>query len=341
MFKDLKDFAHKLATLPDADSSARQAAQSRQEQLTKPPGSLGRLEELAVFLAGWSRNGLPCTDRMKTVIFAGNHGVTAQGVSPYPPEVTAQMIANFKNGGAAINAITASTGAALEVVGLDLDRPTVDITVAPAMTENELLASLNAGADVITSEVDVLALGEMGIGNTTIAAALSASCFGGSGADWAGPGTGLDDEGIGKKAEVVDRALGLHAEVRCAADRLRCLGGRELAAIAGAVLAARHRRVPVVIDGYVASAAVAPLFADNPNIMAHCMAGHASAEPAHIKLLARLGLMPILDLGMRLGEGTGATLALSVLRAAAATHNGMATFEEAAVANRTTGDGDG
>ncbi len=337
MFSDLQEFAQKLADLPVADVEARQRALARQAELTKPPGSLGRLEEIAVFLAGWSDTGLPCVDKAKTAIFAGNHGVTAQGVSPYPPEVTAQMVANFENGGAAINAMTASVGAELDVFGVHLESPTGDITSGPAMNESELLEALNIGAGAVTGDIDILAVGEMGIGNTTIAAALSASCFGGSGTDWAGPGTGLDDQGVGKKADVIDRALALHRNVKSAADRLQCLGGRELAAIAGAVLTARHQRCPVVIDGYVASAAIATLFADNPEITAHCVAGHKSAEPAHTRLLAKIGLIPILDLDMRLGEGTGATLALAVLRAAAAAHNGMATFEEASVANRTSG----
>ncbi|MEM9358071.1 MAG: nicotinate-nucleotide--dimethylbenzimidazole phosphoribosyltransferase [Pseudomonadota bacterium] len=340
MFNDLQDFAQKLADLPVADVEARERALARQAQLTKPPGSLGRLEELAVFLAGWSDNAQPRVDKAKTAIFAGNHGVTAQGVSPYPSEVTVQMVANFRNGGAAINAITASVGADLDVFGLRLEQPTGDIVSGAAMTEAELLEALNIGASAVTADIDILAVGEMGIGNTTVAAALAASCFGGSGADWAGPGTGLDDQGVGKKANVINRALARHSDAMSATDRLRCLGGRELAAIAGAVLAARHRRCPVVVDGYVASAAIAPLFADNNEITTHCVAGHKSAEPAHTKLLGKLGLTPVLDLDMRLGEGTGASLALAVLRAAAATHNSMATFEEAAVANRSSGSGD-
>lgn len=338
MFSDLQDFAQKLANLPAADIQAREAALARQAQLTKPPGSLGRLEELAVFLAGWSSDGRPRAEKAKTVIFAGNHGVTAQGVSPYPPEVTAQMVGNFQNGGAAINTITSSVGASLDVVQLDLDRPTGDISTGPALTESELLQALNRGVDAVGSDIDLLAVGEMGIGNTTIAAALSASCFGGSGRDWAGPGTGLDDQGINQKAQVIERALELHKGAPDAATRLALLGGRELAAIAGAVVAARHQRLPVILDGYVASAAVAPIFVDNPDVVAHCVAGHASAEPAHTKLLGKLNLTPLLDLGMRLGEGTGATLAVSILRAAAAAHNNMATFEEASVANRPAGD---
>lgn len=337
MFASLDDFASALHNLPAPNAEARQAARRRQGELTKPPGSLGRLEACAEFLAGWGRTPQPCAERVKTLIFAANHGVTARNVSPFPPDVTAQMVANFKAGGAAINAITASVGSQLDVIPLALDTPTGDISSAPAMTPDELLAALKAGADAVPADIDVIAVGEMGIGNTTIAAALSANAFGGSGADWCGPGTGLDAAGVANKAAVVDAALARHAGATTAAERLACLGGRELAAMAGAILAARHARVPVILDGYVATAALAPLFKDNPAVTDHCLAGHLSAEPAHARLLAAMDLDPLLALDMRLGEATGATLALAVLRAAAATHNEMATFAEAAVSNRDAG----
>jgi nicotinate-nucleotide--dimethylbenzimidazole phosphoribosyltransferase len=203
------------------------------------------------------------------------------------------------------------------------------------MSEEEVLEALNAGAQAVDPHADLLAFGEMGIGNTTIAGALAAAALGGVGADWAGPGTGLGAEGVAHKAAVIDEALSLHrSEARSAAECLRRLGGRETAAIAGAVVAARHRLIPVVLDGYVVTASIAPLFRENPAIAAHCLAGHCSAETAHAKLLAAIGLAPLLDLGMRLGEGTGATLAISVIRAAARAHNEMATFAEARVANR-------
>ncbi|MGI9424654.1 MAG: nicotinate-nucleotide--dimethylbenzimidazole phosphoribosyltransferase [Hyphomicrobiaceae bacterium] len=323
-----------LGTLPAADEAARSVARDRQGNLTKPPGSLGRLEELAIFLAGWGRQPRPLVDTAKTVVFAGNHGVTAQGVSPYPPDVTMQMVANFHNGGAAINAITNVAGAQLQVIALDLDEPTQDITVADAMSEDDLLAALNAGAEAVTPDLDLIAVGEMGIGNTTIAAALAARCFGGTGADWAGPGTGLDDAGVKTKAQVIDKALARYNKTATSLTCLKSIGGREIAAIAGAVVAARHQRVPVVLDGYVATAAVAPLYIERPEIVDHCIAGHVSAEPAHRRLLSEMQLDPLLDLGMRLGEGTGASLAITLLKAAAATHNNMATFAEAAVSNR-------
>lgn len=334
-FQDLAAFAHALHDLPPANERWRAAARTRQSELTKPAGSLGRLEECAVFLAGWSTGERPRMDDPRVAIFAGNHGVTERGVSPFPTDVTAQMVANFANGGAAINAIAKSCGAALSVVPLSLDAPTGDISRRAALSEAELLEALNAGAAAVAQGGDLLAFGEMGIGNTTIAAALAAMALGGSGADWAGAGTGLDAAGVAHKAAVIDEALALHNAAKGnAAETLRRLGGRETAAIAGAVLAARHRGVPVVLDGYVVTASVAPLFATNPAILDHCLAGHCSAERAHRTLLARLGLRPLLDLDMRLGEGTGAVLAMALLRAAVAAHNEMATFAEARVANK-------
>jgi nicotinate-nucleotide--dimethylbenzimidazole phosphoribosyltransferase len=335
MFSSLSSFADALQDLPPANQSRRADARAREEQLTKPAGSLGRLEDCAVFLAGWGGSPQPRAEIARVIVFAGNHGVTARGISPFPADVTEQMVANFANGGAAINAIAAVGNVALEVVPLALDRPTGDISRQVAMSEAELLEALNAGARAADKGGDLIALGEMGIGNTTIAAALAAAALGGTGADWAGPGTGLSAEGVAHKAAVIDEALALHrGAAGSAADILCRLGGRETAAIAGAILAARHKLIPVVLDGYVVTASLAPLFRDNPAIADHCLAGHLSAEPAHRRLLDRLGMKPLLDLGMRLGEGTGATLAIAILRAAVAAHNEMATFAEARVANR-------
>lgn len=350
-FATPSDFAAALAKLPMANGALELAARRRQEQLTKPPGSLGRLEQIAIHLAGWHVDGKPRAEHMEVAIFAGNHGVTAQGVSPYPASVTGQMVANFKAGGAAINAIADSLALGLRIVTLKLDKPTADIMTAPAMSEDETLEALNAGAGTPHAETDVLILGEMGIGNTTIAASLAAAALGGLGKEWAGPGTGHDKAGVARKAAVIDTALararksadGRSANTKSAEPKpaqlsafeiLRQLGGRETAAIAGAVLAARLKRIPVILDGYVVTASIAPLFKDNPAIVDHCLAGHVSAEPAHAKLLHKMKLDPLLDLGMRLGEGTGAALAAAIVRAAAAAHNNMATFAEAAVENR-------
>ncbi|HKJ62816.1 MAG TPA: nicotinate-nucleotide--dimethylbenzimidazole phosphoribosyltransferase [Hyphomicrobiales bacterium] len=335
MFATLSDFHDALHDLPPANEAWRTEAQERQQQLTKPLGALGRLEECAIFLAGWGDEAAPRVENPRIVVFAGNHGVTARGVSPFPPDVTEQMVANFASGGAAINALAKSCGAELDVVPLSLDRPTGDISRGPAMSEEELLEALNAGASAVAKGGDLFAFGEMGIGNTTVAAALAALSFGGSGAQWAGRGTGLDEEGVAHKARVLDEVIELHKEAaHGAADKLRLAGGRETAAIAGAILAARHRRVPVVLDGFVVSASLAPLVCDNPAIVDHCIAGHCSAERAHRKLLGYFGLRPLLDLDMRLGEGTGAALAISIVKAAVRAHNEMATFTEARVANR-------
>ncbi len=330
----LADMRRLCADLPPGDEAAAAAVTGRQERLTKPPGSLGRLETLAAWLGRWQRREMPRLDQVDILIFAGNHGVTAQGVSPYPAAVTAQMVANFRAGGAAINQIAAAAGARLHVHPLLLDAPTADMTQAPAMTEAEFCAAVMAGAAAVPGGCDLLCLGEMGIGNTTAAAALSAALYGGDGARWAGRGTGIDDTGLARKAAVVDRALGRHRPV--AEDPLAaamCLGGRELAALLGATLAARLGGVPVLLDGYVVTAAVAPLAVAAPGALDHTALAHVSAEAGHRALAARLGLAPILDLGMRLGEGSGAALAVPILRAAVACHAGMATFDEAGVSD--------
>jgi len=333
-FPSVAAFEAALSELPGANTQAAAAAAARQMELTKPPGSLGRLEEIAVFMAGWQGQAVPVLERGRAAIFAGNHGCVVHGVSAFPASVTAAMVDNYQAGGAAINALAGVAGLDLKIVALQLDRPTADFTLAPAMTEQECLAALSAGAEVVTPDLHLLSVGEMGIGNTTAAAALCARSFGGDGAAWAGPGTGLDTAGLQRKARVVDQALACHAEApRGAFETLRRLGGREIAAIAGAVLEARRLNVPVVLDGFITCAAVAPLFTAAPAIVDHCLAGHVSAEPGHARLLERLGLAPLLQLGMRLGEGSGAAVAVLLVRAALAAHAQMATFAQAGVAD--------
>ena len=334
-FESPQAFAARLADLPGPDAGAREAAAARQAQLTKPAGSLGRLEEIALFMAGWQGKVRPALDRVRTAIFAGNHGVTRHGISAFPADVTVQMVANFEAGGAAINQLARAAGLELRVIALDLDRPTADFTEAPAMSADECLAALNRGAELVEPGLDLLTVGEMGIGNSTAAAAVCARGLGGDVRDWAGPGTGLDSAGIARKVAVIEQALAKHADApRTAFETLRRLGGREIAAIAGAVLAARHARVPVMLDGFIACAALAPLVADQPALAEHCLAGHCSAEPGHRRLLHQFNLTPLLQLGMRLGEGSGAAVAVPIVRAALATHNGMATFAEASVSGK-------
>lgn len=333
MFATPTAFLAALQGLPQPDQAARSAAIARQGQLTKPPGSLGRLEDIAVFMAGWQGRERPRIDNARALIFAGNHGIVARGVSAFPASVTAQMVSNFEHGGAAINALSTTAGLDLRIVAIDLDRPTDDFTDAPAMSVEDCLDAINLGAAAVAGSPDLVVLGEMGIGNTTTAAALCMASFGGSGRDWVGPGTGIDSDGMVRKIAVVEAGLARHREaIGTPFEVLRRLGGRELAAIAGAVVAARLMGVPVVLDGFICCASVAPIAAACPDILAHCLAGHVSAEPGHSRLLTSLALDPLLSLDMRLGEGSGAAVATLIVRAALAAHDGMATFAEAGVA---------
>ncbi len=329
---DLDEIRALFAHLPGPDLASGNAAAQRQTRLTKPAGSLGRLEELAVWLATWQARHPPAADRLRVAVFAANHGVAARGVSAYPASVTAQMVQNFIAGGAAINQLCRIVDADLKVYEMDLDMPTGDITVQPAMSEAECAKAMAYGMMTVEPGIDALALGEMGIGNTTAAAALCAGLFGGDAALWTGPGTGVAGAALAAKCRAVADAVARHAPpARDPFDLLRRLGGLELAAIAGAVMAARLGRVPVVLDGFVATAAAAVLFAADPQALDHCVVAHVSAEPGHRRLLEQIGKAPLLDLGMRLGEASGAALALALLKAAAACHNGMATFAEAGV----------
>jgi nicotinate-nucleotide--dimethylbenzimidazole phosphoribosyltransferase len=331
-FADLDSLRAACLAPSAGDPGAAEAVQARQAQLTKPPGSLGRLEDLVAWLARWQARAMPKLDRVDVLVFAGNHGVTAQGVSPYPAEVTTQMVANFAAGGAAINQLADAAGATLRVLPIALDRPTADITVAPAMGIPDFLEAVSIGHAAVQPGTDLLCLGEMGIGNTTAAAALAAALFGGAGIDWAGRGTGVDDAGLARKRAAIDRALARHEAART--DPLlaaACLGGREFAAILGATLAARQLGVPVLLDGFVCTAAAAPLAALHRAGLEHALLAHVSAEFAHCRLAAVLGMPPLLDLGMRLGEASGAALAVPLLRGALACHIGMATFAQAGV----------
>ena len=326
----LADVAGLAKTLPQADLAALEAARARQNSLTKPPGSLGRLEDLACFMASWRGVDRPTISRAQAVVFAGNHGICAQGVNPYPQAVTAQMVLNFQHGGAAINQLCRANGADLSVIALELDRPTADFTEGPAMTEAETLAAMHEGAAAVDLSADVLILGEMGIGNSTIAAAMAAALFGGEVSAWVGAGTGSDSDGMKRKIAAIEKGLARHTG-RDAMGVLAALGGREQAAICGAVLAARAARIPVILDGFICTAAASALYAADKALLDHCLVGHCSAEPGHRKLLAALDKRAVLEFDMRLGEGSGAALALGILRAALECHNGMATFGEAGV----------
>ena len=336
MFKSRAEFLSSLTNLPSASLEYQNSAIKRQSMLTKPEGALGRLEEVSVWLSGWQAREVLQLERIELLLFAGNHGVVEEQVSAFPADVTKEMVANFQRGGAAINALTKSFGHGLKIIPLEIDTPTHNFVFEPAMSEADVLAAINVGADAVNElEVDLLYLGEMGIGNTTSAAALAAAVFGGRGLDWAGPGTGLSHTSVRHKAMVIDRGLDLHKNnIETAFEAMMCLGGRELAAIMGAVVAARLRRLPVLLDGFVSTAAAVPLVLHGLEMLDHCMVGHSSAEPAHQRMLDHLWKEPLLNLNMRLGEGTGAALAAEIVKGAVVTYNEMATFEGAAISSK-------
>lgn len=327
-----------FASLPAPDMTAVAAVRARDAQLTKPPGALGRLEEIVEWLAAWQGVAEPAIARPLVAVYAGNHGVVAQGVSAFPASVTAQMVQNFMSGGAAINQICKAHDIGLKVYELALERPTQDFTQAPAMDEREAAATFAYGFEAVEGGIDLLAPGEMGIGNTTSAAAIYAALYGGPAARWTGRGTGVDAAGLARKNAAIEQALALHGPyLSDPLEIMRRLGGREIAAMMGAITAARINRVPVVLDGYVVCAAAALLHAITPDAIDHCVAGHVSAEGAHADVLARLRRKPLLDLGMRLGEGSGAGLAIAIVKTALACHQGMATFEAAGVSGKADG----
>lgn len=329
-FSTLAEFQSVLADVPAADEAAREGARTRNAQLTKPAGSLGRLEEIAAWYAGWRGDAQPRVEAPQVVVFAGNHGVTARGVSAFPVEVTVQMVANFEHGGAAINQLSRNAGAKMSVHAIDLDRPTGDFTETVAMDEADCVAALKTGWNAVDASADLLVVGEMGIGNTTSAAAIANALFGGTAQDWVGRGTGVDDAGLKIKQDVVSAGVALHGG-KAPLDILASLGGRELAAMAGAIARARVLRIPVILDGFICTAAAATLERAVTGALDHCLAGHLSEEAAHGRVLAVLGKEPLLSLGLRLGEGSGAALAIPLVRAALECHSGMATFAEAGV----------
>lgn len=331
---DLMTLRTLLADAPGADTTAQQAATDRNGQLTKPPGALGRLEDLAIWYAAWRGNPKPSINAPQVIIFAGNHGIADQGVSAFPAAVTEQMVLNFQHGGAAINQLAKAVGARMDVHSLELDRPTADFTEGAAMTDDECLAALRVGWNAVDPDADLLVVGEMGIGNTTAAAAISTALFGGDAGDWTGRGTGVDDAGLSLKTRVVEQGVARHcSDAPDGMQILARLGGREIAAMAGAIAAARVLRIPVILDGFICCAAAACLQNLVPTALDHTVAGHRGAENAHAALVAKLGKEPLLSLGLRLGEGSGGALAINILKSAVACHSGMATFAEAGVSD--------
>jgi nicotinate-nucleotide--dimethylbenzimidazole phosphoribosyltransferase len=314
--------------LPAPDEAAAGAVRRRAAEVLRPSGAFARLDEAAAWLASWQRTATPAVTRPALVVFAGDHGVVSEGVSAYPAGVTAAMLHALGAGVATAPVLAEEVGASLRVVDCGVGSPTRNLAVEPALDETRFAGCFDLGrAAVREVDADLLVLGEMGIGNTTAAAAVAASLFGLTASDWTGRGTGVDDATLARKAEVVGRARERIAS-RDPLEVLRHAGGTEMAALAGAALEARLRSIPVVLDGFVVTASVAPLDAVRPGALAHCIAGHRSPEPGHALLLEKLGMEPLLDLGLRLGEGSGALAAVPLLRMAARAVCEVATFEE-------------
>ena len=318
------DFRALLAKLPPLDAAPALRVRENFARMEKPAGSLGRMEDIAAWLAGASGR-MPAVIRPIVAIFAGNHGVARHGISPQAVDATQRSVELAAAGGAAVNQVCIAYDLGLKLYDLALDLPTADFTEEAALDERDCAATMAFGMEAVAGGVDLIALGNVGVGGSTIAAAISAALFGGSGADWVGPGSGADIATIARKAEIVDRGLKLHAaHLKEPLEVLRRFGGREFAAVAGAILAARLEKAPVLLDGFATTAAAAVLHRIDPAALDHCLLSHVSTEPGHRKLADELGLKPLLDLGIGQGEGTGAALAAGLVKAAALIHSGMA-----------------
>lgn len=335
VYKDILDFFHGNIKIPQFDKLTASYARKLQNQLTKPNYSLGKLEDFAVWMSGWQKKMNPTSENLECLIFAGNHGISHKGVSAYPSEVTSQMVENFKNGGAAINQLCNLANINLSVIPIDLDNPTKDFSEQEAMNNTEVLAAMQLGYSSVSSNCDLLVLGEMGIANTTSATAISCALFNEKVEEMVGIGTGLNKSQLSNKINIIEKALSLHGkDFSDTVSILSCYGGREISAIIGAIISARLKSIPVLLDGFTCTAAAASLILFDKTILDHCLISHLSTEPGHSKILKYLKKEPILDLKLRLGEGSGAATATLILKAALATHNGMATFKRAKISQK-------
>ena len=321
--------SERLADLPAPDEAARAETRSRADSVLRPAGALAWLDDIAVWKAGWQRTGSPTVEHPAALVFAGDHGVAAAGVSSYPSDATAAMLDATQQGRATINAFADAAGATVTAVDVGVGRPTADMRHEPALTAerfDEITETAFAAVDDL--DTDLLVLGELGIGNTTAAAAIAAAFAGGEATVWVGRGTGIDDAGLDRKRSAVQESLRRIAGLVDPLEILREVGGSELVGMAAAAVAARHRSIPIILDGYICTAAVLPLHVAEPTALDHCVVGHCSAEPGHRLLLDRLEKRPLLDLDMRLGEGSGAMAALPLVKMACAGVVDVATFDE-------------
>ena len=318
-----------LTALPPGDHEAADAVRVRAADILRPAGALARLDEVAAWVAEWQGTATPAVRKPAALIFAADHGVASAGVSMYPIDVTAAMLSAYRAGKSTISAFAAIAGAAVAAIDVGVGRPTGDIRIEPALSHERFEEACTAGREAVERlDADLLVLGEMGIGNTTAAAAVVARLSGGDVDQWVGRGTGVDDEGLARKRDAVRAAVARIAGVTDPLEVLREVGGAELAAIAAAIVAARFRHLPVVIDGYVVTASALPLHALVPGALDHCLVGHCSAEPGHRRLLQQLDKRPLLDLEMRLGEGSGAMAAVPLVAMACAGITEVPTFGE-------------
>jgi nicotinate-nucleotide--dimethylbenzimidazole phosphoribosyltransferase len=316
-----------LVDLPSPDAAAAAVAE-RASHVLRPRGALARLDEVACWLAAWQRTTRPAVERPAAVVFVADHGVADEGVSAYPQSVTEAMLRALQQGVATASMMADIVDATLDVIDVGVGRPTGNLVREPALSHERFAECIETGRDAVRRlDCDLLVLGEMGIGNTTAAAVVCAALFGLTAEDWAGRGTGLDDAGLARKIAVIEAARRRVGEVT-PFETLRQLGGAELVSLVGATLEARIASIPVVLDGFVVTAAVAPLYLARRDALGHCIAGHCSAEPGHRLLLEKLGMRPLLDLDLRLGEGSGALAAVPLIRIAAAAVSKVATFEE-------------
>ena len=321
-----------LAGLAQGDEAASAAVTGRAARILRPAGAFARLDALAAWLAAWQRTPAPHVERPAAIVFAADHGVLAEGVTSYPASVTADVVAALEKGRGTAAVMAARVGARLDVVDVGVGRPTGNLAREPALSPDRFAECRAAGEAAVAraadAGTDVVVVGEVGMGNTTAAAAVAAVLCGGPTRDWVGRGSGIDDATLERKVAAVAAARGRLAAGLAPLEVLREVGGAELVAIAGAVIEARRRSLPVVLDGFTTTAAVLPLELTRPGALDHCAAGHRSPEPGHGRLLARLGQVPLLDLGLRLGEGSGALAALPLLRLAVAAVAEVATFDE-------------
>lgn len=321
--------ADRLADLPGRDDDAFSAVVARTAQILRPSGALQWLDDVAAWKAGWQRSASPTVERPTALVFAADHGVAAAGVSSYPPEVTASMLAATQQAKATINAFARAAGATVTAVDVGVGRPTSDMRHEAALSPERFDQITRAAFDAVDAlDTDLLVLGELGIGNTTAAAAIAAAFAGGEATVWVGRGTGVDDEGLERKKTAVQESVRRIAGVVDPLEILREVGGSELVAMAAATIAARHRSIPVVLDGYICTSSVLPLHRANATSLDHCIVGHCSAEPGHRKLLDEMDKKPLLDLDMRLGEGSGAMAAVPLVKMACAGVVEVPTFDE-------------